>query len=198
MKQLFGDALLNFPLICAGSAWILAQIIKVFTGIFKQRKFSIVALLWGSGGMPSSHTASVCALVCACGLYTWNGFGVRSAAFAVAFVLSSIVMTDATGVRKEAGEHAKILNYMMAQWFKTKEGEEPDENKEFLYHELKELVGHTSMQVFVGAILGFALPFLMRLIVPDYKDLTRLPWIAEKVIEEGTEAVSACITMLPW
>ena len=173
--KLFSDALTNFPLVCAGSAWLLAQIIKVFTGIFKQRKFSIVALLWGSGGMPSSHTASVCALVGACGLYTVNEPGVKSAAFAVAFVLCSIVMTDATGVRKEAGEHAKVLNYMMSQWFKPQDGEEADENKEFLYHELKELVGHTSMQVFVGAIVGFALPMLMRLI-PMYAELTKLPW----------------------
>ena len=125
--KLFSDALTNFPLICAGSAWLLAQVIKVFTGIFKQRKFSIVALLWGSGGMPSSHTASVCALVCACGLYTVNEPGVKSAAFAVAFVLCSIVMTDATGVRKEAGEHAKVLNYMMSQWFKPRDGEDTDE-----------------------------------------------------------------------
>ena len=57
-----------FIIICAGSAWFLAQFLKVFTGIFKVKKFSVAEMLFGTGGMPSSHSASVCALVSACAI----------------------------------------------------------------------------------------------------------------------------------
>ena len=143
--KVFSDALTNFPLICAGSAWLLAQVIKVFTGIFKQRKFSIVALLWGSGGMPSSHTAAVCALCIGCGLS--EGFG--SVAFAVSFVLCAIVMRDATGVRRETGEQAKILNKIMEDLFKPAEegkekakgeGEQNQQDRRSFHHTLPHFV----------------------------------------------------------
>ena len=164
--NIFKEMLFNFPLICAGSGWLLAQIIKVFTGVFRMRKFSLVALLWGSGGMPSSHTAAVCALCIGCGLS--QGFG--SVAFAISFVLCAVVMRDATGVRRETGEQAKILNHIMEELFKpAKEGEDKSE----IYHELKELVGHTPLQVAVGAVIGIALPFLMCLI-PAFG--VSLPW----------------------
>jgi acid phosphatase family membrane protein YuiD len=164
--NIFKQMLFNFPLICAGSGWLLAQIIKVFTGIFKMQEFSLVALLWGSGGMPSSHTAAVCALCMGCGLS--EGFG--SVAFAISFILCAIVMRDATGVRRETGEQAKILNRIMDDLFKpVEEGKEkPD-----IYHELKELVGHTPLQVAVGAVIGIAIPFFMRLI-PAFG--VSLPW----------------------
>ena len=96
----------NFPLVCAGTGWIVAQIIKVFTGVFKLRKFSIVALLFGNGGMPSSHSASVTALAISCGLC----YGFDSGFFAIALMFAIIVMGDAAGVRRETGEQAKILN----------------------------------------------------------------------------------------
>ena len=133
----------NFPLVCAGTGWIVAQILKVFTGIFKLRKFSITALLFGNGGMPSSHSASVTALAISCGLC----YGFDSGFFAVAIMFAIIVMGDAAGVRRETGEQAKILNRI------TKDLLSPSSPEEF-DRTLKELVGHTPFQVLIGAIVG--------------------------------------------
>lgn len=143
----------NFPLACAGTGWIVAQILKVFTGIFKQRKFSIVALLFGNGGMPSSHSASVTALAISCGLC----YGFDSGYFAIAVMFAIIVMGDAAGVRRETGEQAKILNRITKDLFTHTSPEEID-------RDLKELVGHTPLQVIIGSALGLAIPFLMALI----------------------------------
>ena len=147
----------NFPLVCAGTGWIVAQILKVFTGIFKLRKFSITALLFGNGGMPSSHSASVTALAIACGF----SYGFDSGFFAVAVMFAIIVMGDAAGVRRETGEQAKILNRITADLFKHSSPEEINRN-------LKELVGHTPLQVVIGSALGLVIPFLMGLI-PMYQ-----------------------------
>lgn len=143
----------NFPLVCAGTGWIAAQILKVFTGVFKLRRFSVSELLFGTGGMPSSHAAAVCALAVSCAMYSGPG----SAAFAVACLLAIIVMRDATGVRRETGEQAKILNRIMRDLFDPAHHDDINAN-------LKELVGHTPLQVFVGALVGIAVPFLMALI----------------------------------
>ena len=145
--------LFNFPLICAGTAWFTAQILKVFTGIFREKKFNVIELLFGTGGMPSSHTAAVISLAVACGLSE----GIGSSAFAISLLLSLIVMRDATGVRREAGEQAKVLNRIVQDLFASTEQNDINRN-------LRELVGHTPLQVFVGAILGVAVPFLMGLI----------------------------------
>ena len=147
------DMLNNFPLVCAGTAWLTAQIIKVFTGVFKMREFSITALLFGNGGMPSSHSAAVCALMVSCGM----NYGVGSGYFAIAFLFAVIVMGDAAGVRAETGKQSKVLNRIVKDLF------DPDHQAE-INQNLKELVGHTPLQVFMGALLGFAVPFLMALI----------------------------------
>ena len=149
--------LANFPLVCAGTAWFTAQILKVFTGVFKMRKFSISALLFGHGGMPSSHSASVCALLVSCGL----AYGVDSGYFAIAALFAIIVMGDAAGVRAEAGKQAKVLNRIMKDLIASESTGEVNQN-------LKELVGHTPFQVAMGALLGLSLPFLMALI-PLYR-----------------------------
>lgn len=143
----------NFPLVCAGTGWILAQIIKVFTGVFKQRKFSIAALLFGNGGMPSSHSASVTALAISSGLC----YGFDSGFFAIAVMFAIIVMGDAAGVRRETGEQAKILNIITKDLFKHTTPAEINQN-------LKELVGHTPLQVIVGSALGLLIPFAMAFI----------------------------------
>ena len=154
----------NFPLVCAGTGWIVAQIIKVFTGVFKLRKFSIPALLCGHGGMPSSHSASVTALAISCGFC--DGFD--SGFFAIALMFAIIVMGDAAGVRRETGEQAKILNRITADLFKHSSPEEINRN-------LKELVGHTPLQVVIGSALGLVIPFLLGLI-PIYQAYS--PFIA--------------------
>ena len=151
------DLIHNFPLVCAGTAWFTAQILKVFTGVFKMREFSITALLFGNGGMPSSHSASVTALAISCGLC----YGFDSGFFAIALMFAIIVMGDAAGVRRETGEQAKILNRITRDMFKHLSPEEVNRN-------LKELVGHTPLQVVVGSALGLTIPFLMGLI-PMYQ-----------------------------
>ena len=143
----------NFPLICAGTAWFTAQFLKVFTGVFKMREFSVSALLFGNGGMPSSHSASVTALA----VSTCLVHGADSTYFALAALFAIIVMGDAAGVRAEAGKQAKVLNRLMKDLFSSGNSQEVN-------HKLKELVGHTPLQVAMGSLLGFALPFLMALI----------------------------------
>ncbi len=155
--QILRDLIGNFALVSAGSAWIAAQIFKIFTGVFRLREFSITAMLFGTGGMPSSHSAAVCALATACALR----YGLGSGFFAVTFLLCIIVMRDATGVRLETGKQAKVLNRIVRDLFSPEHHDEIGEN-------LKELVGHTPLQVLVGAILGVAVPFLLTLI-PLYR-----------------------------
>jgi acid phosphatase family membrane protein YuiD len=103
--------------------------------------------------MPSSHSASVTALAIASGLC--HGFD--SGFFAIAVMFAIIVMGDAAGVRRETGEQAKILNLITKDLFKHSTTAEINQN-------LKELVGHTPLQVIVGSALGLVIPFLMGLI----------------------------------
>ena len=122
-------------------AWLCAQVLKVIFLLLKSRKFDFRRLV-GSGGMPSSHSAIVCALACSVGLTE----GFRSPDYAIAFVLALIVMYDAAGVRRAAGQQAKILNKLVEDWEKNTYSE--NEKK------LKELLGHTPREVFAGALLG--------------------------------------------
>ena len=138
------DIFTNYMIISAASAWLIAQIIKVFTGMFKDRKFSIVTLFFSNGGMPSSHSATVTALATSAIVL----YGLNSFECAVTSVFAIIVMMDASGVRYETGEQAKILNKITKELFSG--------NGEEINTGLKELVGHTPFQVFVGALLGIA------------------------------------------
>lgn len=155
--KLLNDLLSNFPLICAGTAWLTAQILKVFCGIFRERSFNVIDLLFGTGGMPSSHTAAVVALAVAVALSE----SLASPVFALCFLFAMIVIRDATGVRREAGEQAKVLNRIVRELFQSEDDDAVNRN-------LKELIGHTPVQVFVGALVGAAIPFLMTLI-PAYR-----------------------------
>lgn len=144
----------NFCLISVAVAWILAQIIKIFTGYFaSDEKFSLVKFLCGTGGMPSSHSATVMALLVSSAIE----YGFASFNVAVSVLLAIIVMNDAMGVRYETGKQAKVINQLVKEIFS---GQSADVNKN-----LKELVGHTPLQVFVGALLGACVPFLLMLIM---------------------------------
>ena len=142
--QYVKDLFTNYLIISSASAWILAQIIKVFTGMFKNRRFSLGVLLFANGGMPSSHSACVTAL--ATSSVILYGFG--SYQCAISSVFAIIVMIDASGVRYETGEQAKIINKITKELFSGK--------SEDINTGLKELVGHTPFQVLVGALLGIA------------------------------------------
>lgn len=128
--------------------WFAAQVLKVVFVLLKDRKFDIRRFV-GSGGMPSSHSAFVIALTTAVGYET----GVNSPAFAICIVLSFIVMYDASGVRRATGQQAEILNKIVENF--------GNENLEVTGKRLKELVGHTPVEVFAGAIVGIIVGVLM-------------------------------------
>ena len=117
--------------------WFVAQVLKTIINFILLGKFQLERM-WGDGGMPSAHSATVCAMVIATG----RCVGVDSAIFAVASVVAIITMHDAMGVRHETGEQAKVLNQMIDQWIEVSE-----KNAPFLQNmHLKEMVGHTPLQ----------------------------------------------------
>ena len=136
-------------LVSALISWLTAQILKVFTGMFKDRQFDIVTLLFSTGGMPSSHSAAVCGLATSAIVQ----YGVNSPYAAISIILAIVVMMDASGVRYETGKQAKIINNIVKEIFSG------DQYK--LNTGLKELVGHTPFQVLMGAILGIAVAILL-------------------------------------
>lgn len=124
-------------------AWAVAQVLKVLIELIWRRKLDL-RLLTSAGGMPSSHSAIVCALATAVGMHD----GVSSSLFAISLVLAVVVMYDAAGVRRAAGVQARILNQIIDELF---QGHPISETR------LRELIGHTPIQVFVGAALGIVL-----------------------------------------
>ena len=157
-----------YIIICVAAAWFMAQFLKAFTGVFKVKKFSVLELLFGTGGMPSSHSASVCALATACCIR--EGFG--SPAFAISVVLAFIVMRDAMGMRRQVGEHAKVLNRLF------KNLSESLNDPELTERALEELAGHTPLQVLAGMLLGIAVPAGM-MFIPAFETGVNAPQLAE-------------------
>lgn len=142
---LTGNRLLNTAII----ACLIAQVIKVIVVLCIDHKLDLRRLIQ-TGGMPSSHAALVVSLTTALGRL----YGVETPEFAIAACFSLIVMSDASGVRRQAGEHARIINLMKKNW--------GTEQPELFEKDLGELLGHTPLQVFMGALLGFLcglLPF---------------------------------------
>lgn len=133
----------NLMLDLAITSWGLAQIMKFFVILIVERRVDWPMIL-ASGGMPSSHSSTVCA----CAASAAYLYGFQSPLFAIAAVLAIVVMYDASHVRRQAGDQAKVLNHIMQNWPEMK----PDE----LERNLKELLGHTPLQVLVGALLGIA------------------------------------------
>jgi acid phosphatase family membrane protein YuiD len=127
-------------------AWAIAQVLKVFTKYWVERKWDWKMLV-GSGGMPSSHSALCVGLTTAVALC----HGVGDSLFPVCLGFTLIVMYDAAGVRRHAGRQAEVLNMIVQDLF---EGHPVSEKK------LKELLGHTPLQVGAGAILGIVCGFL--------------------------------------
>lgn len=138
----------NYVLVCAFIGWFGAQFIKCVTYVVRHHSFNF-AVLMASGGMPSSHSATVSSLVVA----TARIYGTNSVGFALAFVLAFIVMYDAAGVRRAAGEQAKVLNRIVHD-ISTGETQYLDKN-------LKELIGHTPLQVIMGSLLGIVIPLFI-------------------------------------
>ena len=144
--QDLGDLLDNRVLLVAIGACLLTQATKLIVELIKNHKLNFRVVV-ESGGMPSSHSALVTAL--AAGVGQNSGWG--SSEFAIATIVAIVVMYDAAGVRQAAGKQARILNQIIDEFF---QGEH-----QFTEERLKELLGHTPVQVIVGSILGIAISF---------------------------------------
>lgn len=137
----------NYVFWTSASAWIIAQSIKVALGVFREKRFNFRWFI-GTGGMPSSHAAGVSALSTSIGMT----YGFDSALFAIVLTFTLIVVFDAQGVRLATGKQAEILNKMLDDiYWKKKLDEE----------QLKELIGHTPVEVFAGVILGILVSLLL-------------------------------------
>lgn len=130
-------------------AWFTVQIFKLVSDAIKHKRINFRRFV-ETGGMPSSHSAVVASLMTAVGMSE----GFHSPIFAVAFVFSFIVMYDAAGVRLAAGKQARILNQLI-----NSKQVKVDTNEK-----LKELLGHTPIQVFAGALYGIIVGFLFMII----------------------------------
>ena len=143
----------NKILIVGIVSWFLAQVFKCISNLILTKKFSIERL-FGDGGMPSGHSATVVSVAVATGLYE----GFDTAVFAVAMIVAIVVMHDAMNVRYQAGKQAELLNAMADMFERITGAYLPNEEK------LKELLGHTPLQVAAGCILGIATAIIMYLI----------------------------------
>lgn len=143
-NELINNNILIAPLLC----WAVAQLCKVILFLLKNKKLDLRYMVSG-GGMPSSHSALVAGLATAVALVE----GVGSVAFGICVVLAFIVMYDAATVRHSVGQQAVVLNRVI------KEIQERRPVKE-LGRELKELIGHSPLQVFVGGSLGIGIAWL--------------------------------------
>jgi acid phosphatase family membrane protein YuiD len=152
MIQFLTDLVKNEVLMSAALSWALAQIIKTIIHLITTKKF-VPERLIGSGGMPSCHSAAVCALVTSLVINE----GVGSYLVAIAGLLAIVVMYDATGVRRETGNQAKVLNEFI-DLFKKNGSEISNDDR------LKEFVGHSPLQVLCGAILGVSFALLYCLV----------------------------------
>ena len=139
----------NQVLVSAVVGWTVAQVLKTLIDFALNKSFNAERLV-GSGGMPSSHSATVCGLTTAAALK----YGAGSFEFAISFILARVVMYDAVGVRQETGKQARLLNSILL--------ENPLKlSSEVLQQKLKEYVGHTPIQVVAGAILGIVLALVI-------------------------------------
>jgi len=143
---LFGNNILDVVIV----AWFLAQSYKVISSIITNKKFNIKRL-WETGGMPSSHSSTVAALTTSVGISK----GMASPLFAICLVFALIVMHDAAGIRRAAGKQAGVLNQLGAYLRNFFE-------EGYVQEQLKELLGHTPVEVLVGAMLGVAVAFVMK------------------------------------
>ena len=145
----FNELLQNKILICAAIGWCVAQVLKTLIHLFFTKKF-VAERLVGSGGMPSSHSATVCALATA----TFMTYGIGSFEFAISFIFAIIVMHDAMGVRRETGKQARVLNELI-EVFAAMDSDMSPQDK------LKEFVGHTPLQVIIGGLLGITIAMII-------------------------------------
>ena len=156
VKEVFSTSILNNSVLLIGLvAWIGSQCTKTIIHLIIHKKF-VWERFFGDGGMPSSHSATVCAVATAIGMRV----GWDSPLFALSVVLAMVVMHDAKGVRQETGKQAKVINSLLELFESMGRGDlTPEET-------LKEFVGHTRRQVYVGAAFGIVIALLMNTLLP--------------------------------
>ncbi len=144
--------LFNPILLAALTAWFIAQVLKVLIEFIMLKRWNW-ALLFQAGGMPSSHSAMVSAAALSIGLY----MGFDLPVFAVASILAMIVIYDATGIRREAGRQAVLINTIIEEIAKGKLSQ---------HKRLKEVLGHTPGEAIMGTLLGLGISLIFWIIVP--------------------------------
>lgn len=139
--QVVNDIITNKCIYVPFILWFCIQLFKFLTELIIHKKLDVKRIV-GAGGMPSSHSAIVCALTVLIG----REYGFESGIFGISAIMAFIVMYDAAGVRRAAGKQARILNKIL---------ETPGLTTVEVQGKLVEVLGHTPIQVFVGAIIGF-------------------------------------------
>ena len=155
----------NYPLVAAMVAIILAQFIKVPVAYLLKRQTSLV-LVTSTGGMPSSHSACVSALITALALE----YGTASPLVAIASTFGVIVMFDSMGVRRQSGEHGILLNQLVVDFNQLRGKvlqltDETDQQNTQQEKQLKEYLGHKPIEVFFGILTGILVAFIVRSIM---------------------------------
>ena len=148
MKEIFQELAQNKIFLTTLSAWLIAQSIKVFIGVIIQKRLDF-RLFVGTGGMPSSHVAGASCLATAVGC----AYGFDSVYFALAASFTIVVMFDAQGVRRATGRQARILNKITDDIYW--QGKIPEGR-------LRELIGHTPLEVIAGLLLGVLVAIIAR------------------------------------
>lgn len=148
MNEIFMEMVRNKILVVTILAWLIAQTIKVAIGVIRERKFDFRWFV-GTGGMPSSHVTGAACLATLVGLE----YGFSSVYFALAASFTIVVMFDAQGVRRASGKQARILNKITEDIYWRGKF---DEGK------LRELIGHTPVEVIGGFLLGVVIALLAR------------------------------------
>ena len=143
MSDFFKELYRNHVLVVTFLAWLIAQTLKVSLGVLRTKRFDFRWFI-GTGGMPSAHAAGSSALATIIGL----DYGFNTVVFALAAVFAVVTMFDAQGVRRSTGRQASILNKILDDIYWKGKIEED---------RLKELIGHTPIEVFMGAIIGILL-----------------------------------------
>ena len=146
MSEVFTGIINNYIIQVAALSWLTAQVLKTIINLALTKQFKAERLV-GAGGMPSSHTA----LVVSSAIATAKQCGTASPEFAIAALFAAVVMYDAMGVRYAAGEQAKVINQLVDEWLDTVKF---DQEKIPHFKELKEMLGHTPIEVIGGIIVG--------------------------------------------
>jgi acid phosphatase family membrane protein YuiD len=148
MQEIFSGIVHNHVLMVTLLAWAIAQTIKVALGVLRTKKFDFRWFI-GTGGMPSAHAAGSSALAIIIGLE----YGFQTLVFALAAVFAMVTMFDAQGVRRSTGKQAELLNKILDDIYWRGKIEET---------RLKELIGHTPIEVFMGSIIGILLAVIFQ------------------------------------